>query len=244
MYQHARASTRRQMPVIRPQVRLRLVLPCAFMYRKAGSNALTGRKVATMPIKREAREQLASLMDSRLRDLRLRWQDVAIRGGVSIKSLHNARTGSASIRPRTQWGIEAGLQWPPGFVEWVLGGHDPAGFTGGETVQPAPVLPPLRAVPPPEPAAPPEVTIPADMAAMMQDGSLCLAVPVIYTRARAILDLNPEATGRDIFPGETKAPKIWDLCRDAAFTLDECALYAAAGHLEEERRKWSGRRSG
>ena len=196
-----------------------------------------------MPITREARAQLASLMDSRLRELRLRWQDVSTRGDVSIKALHNARTGSASIRPQTQWGIEAGLQWPSGFVQWILDGYDPASFPGREAPRTAAPRP-LAVVPSPEPSPPPEVTIPADMAAMMQDGSLCLAVPVIYTRARAILDLNPEATGRDIFPGETKAPKIWDLCREAAFTLDECALYAAAGHLEEERRKWSGRRSG
>ena len=106
--------------------------------------------------------------------------------------------------------------------------------------------PPLRAVPALEPSRAPEmVALPADMAPMMQDTALQLTVPHIYTRARVILALNPQATGRDIFPGETEAPKIWDrLRRDDAFTLDECALYAAVGHLEEERRKWRTRHTG
>ena len=202
-----------------------------------------------MPIDREARTQLASLMDARLTELHLQWKDVAARGGISLRALHHVRTGSASIRPRTQWGIEAGLQWPPGFVQWVLDGYDPAGFTGGETVQPAPVLPSLRAVPPPEPVAPPEVTIPADMAAMMQDPDLLSIMRGIFFHARCILDRNPEATGHDIFPSEVKVATVWDFFRrDDAFTLDECALYAAAAYLNEKRRhehqEWHGRRSG
>lgn len=106
--------------------------------------------------------------------------------------------------------------------------------------------PSLRAVPAPEPSRAPEmVALPADMAPMMQDTALQLTVPQIYARARAVLARNPHATGRDIFPCETEAPKIWDrLRRDDAFTLDECALYAAVGHLEEERRKWRTRHTG
>jgi len=90
-----------------------------------------------------------------------------------------------------------------------------------------------------------DVRIPADMAVMSQDMAIRSTMPEILARARRILARNPRATGRDIFPGETEAPKIWDrLRRDDAFTLDECALYATAGHLEEERRKWRARRGG
>ena len=147
------------------------------------------------------------------------------------------RTGSAGIRPRTQGASRPACNGRPRFVQWVLDGYDPAGFTGGETVQPVPVLPSLRAVPPPEPAAPPEVTIPADMAAMMQDPDLLSIMRGIFFHARCILDRNPEATGHDIFPSEVKVATVWDFFRrDDAFTLDECALYAAAAYLEEERR--------
>ncbi len=138
----------------------------------------------------------------------------------------------------------------PESMERKLHGH-------GE-LEPVPEPParPLYAVPPLESSAPPEaVTLPADMAVMAQDMALRSILPGIYTRARGILARNPRATGRDIFPGETEAPKIWDGLRQVtypaedgtevhAFTLDECALYAAAAHLEEERRKRRDRRSG
>ena len=192
-----------------------------------------------MTITREARDTLASLMDSRLRELRLRWQDVADRGGISLKTLQSARTGTAGIRPRTQWGIEAGMQWPAGFVQWVLDGHDPAGFTGGDSPQPC--ASPLRAVPPPEPPDPAEVvTIPADMAFLLEDigvSAIMAAAQQVYTRACGILARDPQASGQDIFPGEVKAPLIWDACRrGGTFTLDECVFYATAAHLKEKRR--------
>jgi hypothetical protein len=64
-------------------------------------------------------------MDQRRLDLRLTWQDVAERGGVSLRALANARTGDSQIRPLTQAGIETGLQWEDGAVGIILAGGDP-----------------------------------------------------------------------------------------------------------------------
>ena len=90
-----------------------------------------------MPNAPGARQRLAELMDERRRELRLRWQDVAETGGLSLKTLHSVRTGTAGIAPLTERGIEVGLRWEAGSVGAVL--------TGGEP-QPARV-PPLAAVP-------------------------------------------------------------------------------------------------
>jgi hypothetical protein len=78
-----------------------------------------------MPIDPDARQRLADAMEQRRAELRLRWQDVAAKSGVSLKALLNARTGPADIRPLTQRGIEEGLQWPQGTVERILDGLDP-----------------------------------------------------------------------------------------------------------------------
>lgn len=90
----------------------------------------------------EARRRLAALMDQRRLDLHLTWQDVAERGGVSLRALANARTGDSPIRPLTQAGIETGLQWEDGTVEIILAGGDPvpaapAGFVSDEMVKAA-----------------------------------------------------------------------------------------------------------
>ncbi len=73
----------------------------------------------------EARRHLAALMDERRLELRLTWQEVADHGGVSLRALSNARTGDVEIRPLTQAGIEAGLQWDQGSIELVLAGGNP-----------------------------------------------------------------------------------------------------------------------
>jgi hypothetical protein len=75
-----------------------------------------------MPIAPEARLRLARQMDERRRDLRLRWQDVAKAGGISLKTLHSVRTGDAGIAPLTESGIEDGLRWEPGSVAAILDG--------------------------------------------------------------------------------------------------------------------------
>ncbi len=78
-----------------------------------------------MPNTPEVRRLLGALMEERRLELGLRWQDVAERGGVSLKALHSARTGNASIRPLTQRAIEDGLRWEHGSIQRVMGDGDP-----------------------------------------------------------------------------------------------------------------------
>jgi hypothetical protein len=85
---------------------------------------MTGRS-SNMPIAPEARQRLARLMDERRRELRLRWQDVAEAGGISLKTLHNVRVGGDGIAPLTERGIETGLRWETGSIGAVLAGGDP-----------------------------------------------------------------------------------------------------------------------
>jgi hypothetical protein len=78
-----------------------------------------------MPIAPEARQRLARLMDERRRELRLRWQDVAETGGISLKTLHSVRAGGAGIAPLTESGIEIGLQWEAGSIGLIFDGGEP-----------------------------------------------------------------------------------------------------------------------
>jgi len=78
-----------------------------------------------MPIPTEARRRLAAFMEERRTELRMRWQDVAAAGRISLKALHAARTGTSGIRPLTQRGIEDGLRWAPGSVQAILSGGEP-----------------------------------------------------------------------------------------------------------------------
>jgi hypothetical protein len=80
----------------------------------------------SMPLTPEARQRLAGAMDARRRELRLRWQDVAKAGGISLKTLHSVRTGSSGIAALTERGIEDGLQWAGGSVRAIAAGGDPA----------------------------------------------------------------------------------------------------------------------
>jgi len=78
-----------------------------------------------VPITPEARQRLAGRMEDRRIELRLRWQDVAEAGGLSLKTLHSVRTGSAGIAPLTERGIDQGLQWESGSVRSIIGGGEP-----------------------------------------------------------------------------------------------------------------------
>src|ERR1017187_678062 len=85
---------------------------------------MTGRS-KKMPISPEARQRLRDLIDHRRLELRLRWQDVATAGGISLKALHSVRTGNAGIAAPTRGGIEDGLRWQSGSVDSILEGGDP-----------------------------------------------------------------------------------------------------------------------
>ena len=78
-----------------------------------------------MPITPDSRRRLATLMEERRAELRLRWRDVADLGGVSYEVIRAVRNGTGEIRTLTQRGIEDGLQWAPGSVRAVLEGGDP-----------------------------------------------------------------------------------------------------------------------
>jgi hypothetical protein len=71
------------------------------------------------------RQRLADFMEDRRADLRLRWEDVAAAGGISVKALHDVRNGTGRPRRNTLRGIDAGLQWEPGSAERILAGGGP-----------------------------------------------------------------------------------------------------------------------
>ena len=104
-----------------------------------------------MPTDPEARRRLGTLMDQRRLELGLRWQDVADAGGVSLKALHSARTGNASIRPLTQQAIENGLRWEHGSIQRVMEDGDPIPLRAVTGVELADATEQEDREPPPDP---------------------------------------------------------------------------------------------
>lgn len=135
-------------------------------------------------------------MEDRCLELRLRWQDVANAGNVSLRALQSARLGTAEIRPLTQRGIEDGLRWPPGYIQAVLDGKEPA------------LRPPEPASTGPEPHGPAQPVPPAVATAI---GALVASlVPAIEVEVRRAQMRNPAVTGAGIFTSEYEAA-VWDL---------------------------------
>ena len=89
----------------------------------------------------EARGRLASLMDDRRLELRLRWRDVAEAGGISYEALRDVRNGTGGIRRLTEHAIEAGLQWESGSVASILAGGEPVDIAPAVPAEPPPDLP-------------------------------------------------------------------------------------------------------
>lgn len=71
------------------------------------------------------RQRLARLMDERRQDLRLTWEVVAQRAGMSREGLRRTREGERAMRVLTKRGIEDALYWAPGSVDAVLDGGEP-----------------------------------------------------------------------------------------------------------------------
>ena len=65
-------------------------------------------------------------MDSRRRDLRLKWDEVAARAGIHRETLRQIRIGKGDIRPLSATGIEDALQWEHGSIDRILNGGEPA----------------------------------------------------------------------------------------------------------------------
>jgi transcriptional regulator with XRE-family HTH domain len=68
---------------------------------------------------REAPETLGAAMEQRRLHLRLRWNQVAERAGMSIAHLSRIRKGEAPPSPLAAASIETALEWPTGTVRRI-----------------------------------------------------------------------------------------------------------------------------
>lgn len=68
------------------------------------------------------RDLLAQHMETRRQELRLTWDQVAVRGSITAETLRQVRIGDRPIRPLTKRAIEEGLDWPAGTVDAILTG--------------------------------------------------------------------------------------------------------------------------
>lgn len=66
------------------------------------------------------RERLAEEMDGRRKKLRLRWNQVAQRAGISVQTLLRIRSGETAVTDFAAEGIEQALDWPTGYIGNVL----------------------------------------------------------------------------------------------------------------------------
>lgn len=160
-----------------------------------------------MPSTSEPRRELGSRMESRRRELRLRWQDVAEAGRVSLRALQSARTGEAEIRPLTQRGIEDGLQWPAGYIQDFLDGKNPVPpGPGGRMPAPASTEPEPATQPEPEPE-PVSAAVASAISGLVD--SLTPAIEVEVRRARLRMQRH-DVTGQEVF-ADPHEQRIWDL---------------------------------
>ncbi|WP_433233950.1 hypothetical protein [Actinomadura nitritigenes] len=83
----------------------------------------------------EPRRRLARLIEERATDLRLTWDEVIERSGLSKQGLHGVRFGTGALRRLTKAGIEDALAWKRGSVDAILKGGDPT------VVDEAPLIP-------------------------------------------------------------------------------------------------------
>jgi hypothetical protein len=76
-------------------------------------------------------QRLAEVMDLRRAELGLKWDDVAIDGGVSVATLRRMRRGNA-ITTDNATAAERGLRWRMGSIRAVLAGGLPSPMESGE----------------------------------------------------------------------------------------------------------------
>lgn len=69
--------------------------------------------------------RLTTAMEARRVALRLHWDDVAARAGISVTHLRRIRKGEYSPSPLIRSKLEEALHWAPGSIESVLDGGDP-----------------------------------------------------------------------------------------------------------------------
>ena len=71
------------------------------------------------------RRQLADEMDRQRAKLRLTWDQVAERAGISIATLRRLRNDDGPVSLDTMIGVDQALGWEPGHVEARLAGREP-----------------------------------------------------------------------------------------------------------------------
>lgn len=71
-----------------------------------------------------AQSDLGKAMDRRRIQLRLRWEEVAQRSGISTAHLRNIRGGEPASAV-TLAGLESALEWEPGSIAAVMNGDHP-----------------------------------------------------------------------------------------------------------------------
>lgn len=72
-----------------------------------------------------AQTRLAEAMDARRSELRLRWEEVALRAEISGTHLRRIRRGESGFTDIVEARLEEALAWAPGSISAVLGGADP-----------------------------------------------------------------------------------------------------------------------
>ena len=160
-----------------------------------------------MAIAPEARERLADAMEQRLIELDRRWQDVAGRGNISLKTLYDVRKGTGNISVRTKRGIERGLQWPEGRVQQLIDG------TKRPSAPPAPrgagafeVIPGSTG----EFRTLGDVTSLEDQVTGLVETTFKPYIQRAASIIRAALVVDPAATGHSIFPDDQLLADTFD----------------------------------
>lgn len=84
-----------------------------------------------------SRERLAAAMDQRRIELRLQWEEVASRAGISTAHLRKFRRGGAELGALARAQLEEALQWAPSSLLLVEAGQDPILLPSATSARPA-----------------------------------------------------------------------------------------------------------
>ena len=168
------------------------------------------------------RQRLAVLMEQRRKDLRLRWQDVAERSGLSLKTLHSVRSSDKRVAELTKTGIEDGLRWEHGSIDLVLAGGDPVPLSsadpGPQEASPLSVLPggAPESLPDDAPPSPSALAFAQAFGVRTDDPRDPFVQSVRKDIAEAIMAYGASASGGQIFhgrPWSADEARFWDSAR-------------------------------
>lgn len=193
------------------------------------------------------RQRLAQLMEQRRKDLRLRWQDVAERSGLSLKTLHSVRSSDKRVAELTKTGIEDGLRWEHGSIDLVLAGGEPAPLPdsdpGSHETAALSVLPGSAPLPDNSPPSPGAVAFARAVGIDPDDPDDPFLRPVRRAIAEAIMRHGTGATGSQIFhdyPGAEVDAQIWDDPRAPRQDKDLYLAIMRADRARDEARRRNG----